>query len=349
MKSETCQINESHFRALLWKISLKEKALRSRALCLYVLSYPSSVSNVRYLTMNDLGLGEWGFYWVPNFPFAIMGIFQLQLEKTANSTLHQQPQVVCIYTGRDSDIIVVLFCCGSSWINELENSEWGMRYSLFKEIDSLPRFEFNFEKLTWPRPLLIQNSDKHSGVETKFRRTSERRQLLKAVWFKSCCCQPLIMQTPEHTSKLTNHNDGSLSFVFRVHLPKFPTYLYPSSWSDLFQAMGFCSASWDWTFLCVCEVIHISTVMHYKDWESRLTRDCVLWLGALTPTIPVKEKDCNFPWYWFVAHTPQPTGVLIIAHNLAVPSRNRGPDALCYSTLLFLSVFAWSSSWTLTP
>lgn len=160
------------------------------------------------------------------------------------------------------------------------------------------------------------------------------------------------MQTLEHTSKLSANmmalSAHSLDITFRSLLSAGTPQrdLFCSSQGDYTQHLGIGPFP-------VCEVIHIQTVMHYEPWESRLTSVCVLWLGSLTQARPVNGLDCSFSSFRLVwdslptHHNPQ--GVLITSHNLAVLCRSWSLHATCYFLLLFLSVFARSSSWTLTP
>lgn len=161
------------------------------------------------------------------------------------------------------------------------------------------------------------------------------------------------MQTLEHTSKLSTTTMAlsahSLDITFRSLLSACAPQrdLFCSSQGDYTQLLGIGPSP------AVCEVIHIATVMYYELWESGLASVCVLWLGSLTQARPVNGLDCSFSSFRLVwdslptHHNPQ--GVLITSDNLAVLSRSTSLHATCYFPLLFLSVFAHSSSWTLTP
>lgn len=121
----------------------------------------------------------------------------------------------------------------------------------------------------------------------------------------------------------------------------------------------FCSSRGDYTQhlgigpFPVCEVIHFPTVMHYELWECGLASVCVLRLGSLTQARPVNGLDCSFSSFSLVwdslptYHNPQ--GFLITSHNLVVLCKSRSLHATYHFLPLFLSVFACSSSWTLTP
>lgn len=221
---------------------------------------------------------------------------------------------------------------------------------LFK-LDSGTHLEFSFEELS------VAQTPPHRRINILLKRPSSGELLNEVSCWKLFGFNPVaastwscrLMSTLQKlsTTKMA-HSAHSLDITFRSLLS-----------AGTPQRDPFCSSQGDYTKHLgigpspVCEVIHISTVMHYELWESELVSICVLLLGSLTQATPVNGLDCSFSSFRHVwdslptLHNPQ--GVFITSDNLAALSRSWSFHATCYFLLLFLSVFACSSSWTLTP
>lgn len=93
----------------------------------------------------------------------------------------------------------------------------------------------------------------------------------------------------------------------------------------------------------VCEVIHITTVMHYELCKPSI---CVLWLDPLTQARTVNGQD-----FCFSSFTPM-WDLLSVHHRPKGPQSiylftTLGLHATCYFSLPVLFVFACSSLWAL--
>ncbi len=165
-----------------------------------------------------------------------------------------------------------------------------------------------FRSFLWHRLPLVENT---VYGEAKFRRTSECRKLFglnpaeASPWSYRVLSTLQSLASPRQLSQPVLWTSPS-----EVCSPAVPMNVicFVPAWGIIPNTSGLDLS------VCVCEVIHSPTVMHYELWKSWLVSACVLLLGSLTQARPVNGLDGSFSFrlQWDSLPTYRnPQGVLI--------------------------------------